>query len=63
MVMQGFPPPPDQRWRLADWQTAPVNTWSFSHLREVVPTARISRGTGPVRELAHGPAAPLDVGL
>ena len=63
MVMQGFPPPPDQRWRLADWQTAPANTWSFIHLREVVPTARISRGTGPVRELAHGPAAPLDVGL
>ena len=63
MVMQGFPPPPDQRWRLADWQTAAANTWSFIHLREVVPTARISRGTGPVRELAHGPAAPLDVGL
>ncbi|HTH92355.1 serine hydrolase, partial [Mycobacterium sp.] len=48
---------------MADWQTAPANTWSFIHLREVVPTARISRGTGPVRELAHGPAAPLDVGL
>ena len=55
MVMQGFPPPPDQRWRLADWQTAAANTWSFIHLREVVPTARISRGTGPVRELAARP--------
>jgi 3-deoxy-D-arabino-heptulosonate 7-phosphate (DAHP) synthase class II len=63
MVMQGFPPPPDQRWRLADWQTAPANSWSFTHLREVVPTARVSRGTGPVRVLQYGPAAPLDVGL
>jgi CubicO group peptidase (beta-lactamase class C family) len=63
MVMQGFPPPPDQRWRLEDWQTAAANTWSFTHLREVVPTARVTRGTGPVRELQQGPAASLDIGL
>jgi CubicO group peptidase (beta-lactamase class C family) len=45
--MQGFPPPPDARVTLANWQLPPVNRWSFQHVREVVPTARVSRGDGP----------------
>jgi CubicO group peptidase (beta-lactamase class C family) len=48
VVMQGFPPPPDQRVTLANWQTPPFNRWAFQHVREVVPTARVSRGHGPV---------------
>ncbi|MGH3318548.1 MAG: serine hydrolase domain-containing protein [Nocardioidaceae bacterium] len=46
--MQGFPPPPDQRVTLVNWQTPPFNRWAFQHVREVVPTARVSRGHGPV---------------
>ena len=57
MVMQGFPPPPDQRVTLANWQTPPFNRWAFQHVREVVPTARVPRGHGPVFPL---PEASLD---
>jgi hypothetical protein len=48
----------DPRGTLANWQRAPWNRWSFQHVRELVPSARISRGRGPVREL---PAAPADL--
>jgi CubicO group peptidase (beta-lactamase class C family) len=44
--MQGFPPPPEQRVTLDNWQLAPYNRWSFHHVREVVPTARVARGHG-----------------
>lgn len=44
MTMIGFPPRPADRWSLATWQNAPANRWSFQHVREVVPTARVSRG-------------------
>ena len=56
MLMQGFPPPPGARVTLANWQEPPFNRWSFSHMRELVPTQRISRGSGPVTPL---PASPL----
>ena len=54
MTMIGFPPAVEHRWSLANWQNAPVNRWSFQHLREVVPTARVSRGTSPARPLPEG---------
>jgi CubicO group peptidase (beta-lactamase class C family) len=44
MTMTGFPPSVADRWSLANWQNAPVNRWSFRHMREVVPTARVGRG-------------------
>ena len=44
--MQGFPPPPEQRVTLGNWQLPPYHRWSFHHVREVVPTARVARGTG-----------------
>ena len=34
-----------------DWDRAPWNRWSFHHMREVVPTAEVWRGDGPVRKL------------
>lgn len=40
-----------QRPSLAEWQLPPFNRWSFWHVRELIPTARISRGDGPVVEL------------
>ncbi|MGD9991525.1 serine hydrolase domain-containing protein [Pseudonocardia sp.] len=51
MLMQGFPPPPSARVTLANWQEPPYNRWAFSHLREIVPTQRISRGRGDVMAL------------
>jgi len=36
---------------LANWRTAQFLRWSFQHAREIVPTARVSRGTGAIVEL------------
>jgi hypothetical protein len=33
---------------LDNWQAAPYLHWSFQHVADIVPTAVISRGTGPV---------------
>ena len=64
MLMQGFPPPPGARVTLANWQEPPFNRWSFSHMRELVPTQRISRGSGPVTPLPASPrpASPRPLG-
>ena len=43
-LMSGFPPPAESQVTLANWQDPPYNRWSFQHLREVIPTQRISRG-------------------
>jgi CubicO group peptidase (beta-lactamase class C family) len=51
MLMQGAPPPEHARVTLGNWQEPPYNRWSFSHLREIVPTQRISRGWGRVSPL------------
>jgi CubicO group peptidase (beta-lactamase class C family) len=42
-----------------NWLDAPYNRWGFLHVRELARTARIRRGSGPVREL---PADPRDLG-
>ena len=47
-LMTGVPPfPPDRLVTLANWQDPPFNRWAFQHIRELIPTARISRGDGP----------------
>src|ERR1700722_6238928 len=43
---------------LANWQQPPYNRWSFQHVRELTPTARIPRGDAAVWEL---PTAELDL--
>ena len=37
------------------WDRAPWNRWSFQHVREVVPTVEVWRGTGAVKALAQRP--------
>jgi CubicO group peptidase (beta-lactamase class C family) len=54
MTMLGFPPLIADRWSLTNWQNAPYNRWSFQHLREVVPTARVARGTAAPTPLPTG---------
>jgi CubicO group peptidase (beta-lactamase class C family) len=50
--MAGTPPfPPDSLVTLANWQDPPFNRWSFQHIRELIPTARISRGHARPRRL------------
>ncbi|MEO5662624.1 MAG: serine hydrolase [Nocardioides sp.] len=44
---------------LDNWQVAPQLRWSFQHIDELFPTARIGRGDGPVAELG---VAPIDAG-
>lgn len=40
---------------LANWQSPPFNRWSFQHVRQFVPCARIDRGDGPVFDLPADP--------
>lgn len=61
-LMTGFPSDPASRVTLLNWQDPPFNRWSFRHLRELIPTQRISRGTGLVRPLPPHDT-PLDPGL
>src|SRR5580698_957787 len=53
-LMAGVPPFPEQSLvTLANWQDPPFNRWAFQHIRELIPTARISRGDGRPRRLAR----------
>ena len=49
--MQGSPPPADRLVTLANWQEPPFNRWGFQHVRDLIPTAKIGRGDGPVWKL------------
>lgn len=67
--MQGFPPPADKILRFGDGTSSrfPGTRWSFSHIRELVPTATVWRGDGPVvplpraeRDLSSVPVTTMD---
>lgn len=49
-LMQGFPPPPEYRVDISNWQQNPQKVWSFRHARELFPTRGL-KPVGPVREL------------
>ena len=50
--MVGSPPFTAERLvTLENWQQGPYNRWAFQHVRELIPTAAIPRGDGPVWEL------------
>lgn len=49
-LMQGFPPPPEYRIHIGNWQQYPQKIWSFQHTRELFPTRRLAP-VGPVRLL------------
>jgi CubicO group peptidase (beta-lactamase class C family) len=50
-LMVGRPPAADRLVTLSNWQGPPCNRWSFQHVGQLIPSARISRGDGPVLEL------------
>jgi CubicO group peptidase (beta-lactamase class C family) len=51
--MQGSPPPLDRRIRFKDGRFLefPQIRWALSHLRELMPTASVARGSGAARDL------------
>ena len=48
-IMQGSPP--TMVLPFANWDRPPWNRWAFQHIREIMPTVEVWRGTGPVRAL------------
>ena len=60
--MAGSPPPADKMVRFADgsFYKFPQTRWAFSHMRELVPTVAVSRGTGPVSPLPRAERRDLD---
>lgn len=46
---------------LDNWLSPPYSRWSFQHVEQMVPTAVISRGTGPVAALPAAGAAVADM--
>ena len=44
--MSGFPMSKDERIPRNLWDRAPWNRWSFQHIREILPTTEVWRGTG-----------------
>ena len=59
--MMGFPPPPERRVTLDNWQVHPFNRWSFLHTREVLATASIDPGPGPALVLPSDSCGVTDV--
>ncbi len=45
-IMQGFPPPPEKRPTLENWDLAPFNRWSFQNVRSLIATVDVRRGEG-----------------
>lgn len=62
-LMQGAPPPPEKLVTVSTWQEGPHNRWAFQHVSEVVPTALLPRGDGPVLELERDEADLTDLPL
>ena len=60
--MQGLPPAPEKRlaWERADHMRFPTHRYAYSHMREFLPTARVSRGSGPAWDLPEAMRDDLD---
>ena len=61
-VMAGFPPPADRTLRFADGTSGgfPNHRWSFSHRRELSPSAAVRRGPGAAVALPYALRDDLD---
>ena len=60
--MTGSPPPAGKIVRFSDGShyKFPQTRWAFSHMRELVPTAVVPRGAGPVSALPRSERRDLD---
>ncbi len=50
-LMQGFPPPPEQRVTWHNFMTPPHNSWAFHNLGRIRPNITVERGTGQISPL------------
>ena len=57
-IMCGFPPPPEKRPDLTNWDLAPFNRWSFMNVRKLFPTVEVKADSAYVSQL---PQSPLDL--
>jgi len=57
-IMAGSPPPIEKRVTLENWQHQPFNHWSFMHMEQIMRTALVDRGVGPITPM---PQAPLSL--
>ena len=60
--VQGSPPPPEKVIQFEDGSFGRFlqTRWAFAHYRELFPTARVTRGTGPISVLPLAIRADLD---
>ncbi len=49
--MRGFPPPPEKRPDLTNWDLAPFNRWSFMNIRNLFPTVDVKADYANIRRL------------
>jgi CubicO group peptidase (beta-lactamase class C family) len=50
-IMCGFPPPPEKRPDLTNWDLAPFNRWSFMNVRKLFPTVEVKADSAYVSQL------------
>jgi CubicO group peptidase (beta-lactamase class C family) len=60
--MVGAPPPQDKLVRFSDgsWFRFPQTRWSFSNIRQLMPTRVVSRGDGPATTLPRAERTDID---
>lgn len=71
--MTGLPPGPGRKIAhpapgrspvpMLDWDRPPHNRWAFQHVREILPTAEVWRGAGPVSHLPRNHRRLDDIGF
>ena len=57
--MAELPPDAESRVTLANWRQPPFNKWSFTHVRELIPTAAIANDPDAIAEM---PSTTVDFG-
>ena len=60
--MIGAPPPPEKLIRFSDgsWFRFPQTRWSLSHIRQLMPTSVVRRGSGPSTTLTKAERTDID---
>ncbi|WP_043310455.1 serine hydrolase [Pseudomonas sp. ML96] len=56
-LMQGYPPPPEQRVTWQNFMTPPHNRWAFHNLGRIRPNITVERGDGQICPLPVAPYA------
>ena len=62
-LMAAFPPAEAQQVTLENWRVPPYNRWAFQHVRELISTANIWRGSGPIWQFDREPTDLTGIGF